>query len=83
MANLGSIYENGKGVPRDSQQALGWYRKAAQAGSSSAMYDLGVMYENGEGVVKNRQQAVDWYRKAAVRGEPHAKQSLQRLGSTL
>jgi hypothetical protein len=83
MANLGSIYENGKGVPRDSQQALGWYRKAAQAGSSSAMYDLGVMYENGEGVVKNRQQAVEWYRKAAVRGEPHAKQSLQRLGSTL
>ena len=83
MANLGSMYENGKGVPRDSQQALGWYRKAAQAGSTSAMYDLGVMYENGDGVVKNQQQAVEWYRKAAVLGEPHAKQSLQRLGLTL
>jgi len=83
MANLGSMYENGKGVPRDSQQALGWYRKAAQAGSTSAMYDLGVMYENGDGVAKNQQQAVEWYRKAAVLGEPHAKQSLQRLGLTL
>jgi hypothetical protein len=82
MANLGSMYENGKGVPKDSQQALGWYHKAAQAGSTSAMYDLGVMYENGEGVVKNREQAVEWYRKAAVLGEPHAKQSLQRLGLT-
>jgi len=82
MANLGSMYENGKGVPRDSQQALGWYRKAAQAGSSSAMYDLGVMYENGEGVVRNRQRAIGWYRKAAELGEPHAKQSLQRLGLT-
>jgi hypothetical protein len=82
MANLGSMYENGKGVPRDSQQALAWYRKAAQAGSTSAMYDLGVMYENGDGVVKNAQQAVEWYRKAAVLGEPHAKQSLQRLGLT-
>ena len=82
MANLGSMYENGKGVPRDSQQALAWYRKAAQAGSTSAMYDLGVMYENGDGVVKNQQQALEWYRKAAVLGEPHAKQSLQRLGLT-
>jgi hypothetical protein len=82
MANLGSMYENGKGVPRDSQQALSWYRKAAQEGSTSAMYDLGVMYENGHGVVKNQQQAVEWYRKAAVLGEPHANQSLQRLGLT-
>ena len=46
------------------------------------MYDLGVMYENGDGVVKNQQQAAEWYRKAAVLGEPHAKQSLQRLGLT-
>ena len=80
MANLGSMYEKGNGVPRDSRMALDWYRRAAQAGNSSAMYDLGAMYENGEGVPKDRQQAVDWYRKAAALGEQHAQQALTRLG---
>jgi hypothetical protein len=27
--NLGSLYEQGKGVPKDPQQALSWYRKAS------------------------------------------------------
>ena len=82
MANLGSMYEKGNGFAKDSQQAVRWYQRAAQAGSISAMYDLGAMYESGEGVGKDRQQAVAWYRKAAVLGEPHAKDSLNRLGVT-
>jgi len=82
MANLGSMFEKGNGFAKDSQQAVRWYVKAAQAGSTSAMYDLGAMYESGEGVGKDRQQAVVWYRKAAVLGEPHAKDSLNRLGVT-
>ena len=82
MANLGSMFEKGNGFAKDSQQAVRWYQRAAQAGSISAMYDLGAMYESGEGVGKDRQQAVAWYRKAAVLGEPHAKDSLNRLGVT-
>ena len=82
MANLGSMFEKGNGFAKDSQQAVRWYLRAAQAGSISAMYDLGAMYESGEGVGKDRQQAVAWYRKAAALGEPHAKDSLNRLGMT-
>jgi len=35
-ANLGWLYENGWGVERDYDQALSWFRKAADDGSANA-----------------------------------------------
>jgi len=36
MYNIGVLYEGGKGVPRDLDEARRWYRKAADAGVSPA-----------------------------------------------
>lgn len=36
MANLGSLYEKGNGVPKDSLKAVDWYRKAADLGEQHA-----------------------------------------------
>jgi len=69
--NLGVMYDNGEGVPKDASQAVTWYRKAAEQGDAAAQFNLGVMYDNGEGVPKDASQAVTWYRKAAEQG--HAK----------
>jgi TPR repeat protein len=52
--NLGLLYENGRGVPKDYKQAFAWYRKAADQGYANAQFNLGVMYANGQGVPKNR-----------------------------
>ncbi len=66
--NLGASYENGRGVPKDDQQAIAWYRKAAEQNYALAQNNLGVMYQYGQGVRKDEQQAIAWYRKAADQG---------------
>ena len=45
--NLGYMYANGQGVPKDAAEAYKWYRKAADQGSAPAQYNLGYMYANG------------------------------------
>lgn len=65
---LGILYEFGRGVPQDDQQAVFWYQKAADQGSDIAQDRLGAMYENGRGVSQDYLQAIFWYRKAAEKG---------------
>ena len=74
------MYEGGKGVAKDYEQAVYLYRKAADQGNAKAQYNLGLMYEGGKGVAKDDKQAVDWYRKAADQGNEDAKQALEELG---
>src|SRR5690606_35083840 len=63
--NLGVMYANGEGVPKNASQAAAWFRKAAEQGGASAQFNLGVMYANGEGAPTDASQALTWYRKAA------------------
>ena len=62
------LYFYGVGVPKDSTQALKWYRQAAGSGDAVAQYNLGFMHHDGEGVPKDTEQTVQWYRKAAQQG---------------
>jgi hypothetical protein len=55
-------------VAKDYAEAGKWYRKAAEAGVTSAEYNLGVMYDLGQGVERNYPEALKWYRKAAGQG---------------
>ena len=62
-AQLGLMYDKGEGVPQDDDEAVKWYRKAADQGDASAQNNLGLMYEFGRGVRRNYTEAVRWYRK--------------------
>ncbi len=73
---LGSMYENGKGVPQDDAQAVRWYRLAAAQGDAEAQNNLGVMYGAGQGVPQDDKEAVQWYRLAAVQGHGKAQNNL-------
>jgi len=66
--NLGFMYDQGLGVPRDYAQAVVWYRKAADQGDAAAQNNLGRMYVGGQGVPRDYAQAVVWLRKAAEQG---------------
>ncbi len=66
--NVGLLYANGKGVPKDDRQAAEWYGKAALQGVAAAEYNLGVMYANGDGVPRDVHEAVKWLQKAADHG---------------
>ena len=39
--NLGTIYDNGQGVPEDDAEAVKWYRLAADQGLGEAQLNLG------------------------------------------
>jgi TPR repeat protein len=62
---IGSMYDSGQGVSKDSKKAIQWYRRAAKKGNPNAQYNLGVLYYTGEGVKKSHRKAVDWWEKAA------------------
>ncbi len=70
------MYENGDGVEQDYEEALEWFRKAAEQGDLLAQYSLGDMYENGNGVEQDYEEALEWFRKAAEQGLSLAQYSL-------
>ena len=62
---LGVMYANGTGVAQSDEQAVEWYRKAANQGLASAQTNLGARYFSGRGVRQDPAQAVLWFHKAA------------------
>jgi TPR repeat protein len=65
---LGLMYNKGRGVAQNRQEAVKWFRKAAEQGFIMAQYNLGVMYHQGLGVTQNHQEALKWFRKGAEQG---------------
>ena len=66
---LGSCYEYGNGVTKDTAEAVKWYRKAADQNSKVAQILIAFCYKNGEGVETNQVEAVKWFRKAGDQGD--------------
>jgi uncharacterized protein len=68
QAQLGLMYDLGRGVPQDYAAAMSWYRQAAEQGDAWAQVQLGYMYDMGRGVPQDYAAAASWYRKAAEQG---------------
>jgi TPR repeat protein len=77
--NLGVMYANGEGVPKDDAEAVKWFRKAAEQGDAKAQFNLGVMYAEGRGVPRNDVAAYAWMNLAAAGGHKEAKVQRDRL----
>jgi V8-like Glu-specific endopeptidase len=75
--DVGFMHAYGWGVPRNSTEAIGWYRKAADQGLAVAQHFLGLAYWFGEGVEGDNAEASRWFARAAAQGFP---QSQYRLG---
>jgi formylglycine-generating enzyme required for sulfatase activity len=66
-------YQLGRALQKSGEapayaEAVQAYRKAAEAGNTSAMVNLGSMYKDGKGVARDEAEAVRWFRKAADAG---------------
>ncbi|MEO8051910.1 MAG: tetratricopeptide repeat protein [Acidobacteriota bacterium] len=77
--DLGFLYANGKGVPKDLSEAVRWYRKAADQGYADAQNNLGVLYNYGQGVPHDCAEAIVWYRKAAEQGDVKGQYNMGQL----
>ena len=74
--DLGLLYENGDGVPRDYAKAHQWYEKSAAQGGAKAQFYLGMQCAFGEGGPLDLVQAHMWYSLAA--GNGHAAATVYR-----
>ena len=74
--NIGLMYQQEHGVPKDYNEAIRWYRLAAAQGYGRAQTNLGWMYANGRGVRQDYYEAAKLYRLAAEQGDVHAQGNL-------
>jgi hypothetical protein len=72
---LGWMYQVGKGVARDLEQAKVWYRAALQTQSPRAEFYLGTVFWN-DSVFP---EAISWFEKAASHGFGPAMYQLARM----
>ncbi|HVZ15954.1 MAG TPA: hypothetical protein VG897_02470 [Terriglobales bacterium] len=64
MLQLGEKYLYGRGVPANCQQALVYFRAAAEQNNAPAMAHLGALYNSGQCVKQDRPQAYTWLKHA-------------------
>lgn len=76
--NAKAQYSLGCSITNDNEQALMWFKKAAEQGLLDAQYALGEMYFRYQSV-QNYKQAVEWYQKAAAEGHDGAQNSLGEM----
>ena len=68
---LGELYNFGKGgVAQDYDQAVAFYRLAAEQGLDDAQWWMGIMYFNGDGVREDDDEAHRWHQLAGAQGHP-------------
>lgn len=80
--NLAVLYNEGKGVPKDSVKAMKLYAEAGKAGDSLAYYNLGLSYELGKASKVDYQSAAKYYLLAAQAGVDCAENDLGALYAT-
>ena len=64
------MYRDGEGTPRDDQEAIKWYRAAAEQSDVDAQFSL--LHDRGRGTPRDYEQAIRWYRAAAEQGDADA-----------
>ncbi len=75
MFILGGLYDQGYGdtLQPDAEQAVHWYKRAAQYDHVKSMYNLGHIYDTGYGSVPSDiDRAIRWYERAAEGGHTTA-----------
>ena len=66
--SIGVLYEDGKGVSKDSEAAMAWYLLAASQDDSDASFMMGTMYHFGSGIPINYVLGHMWYNISRANG---------------
>lgn len=74
QANVAEFYMEGKGIEKNEEEALKWYRKAAEQGDADSEYAIGQYYEYDGNDIK---LAIEWYKKAAEQGHVDAQMKMK------
>ena len=66
----------GRGVSKNYQEALKWFRLSAEQKFPLGQNNLGSMYDEGLGVPQDYNAAIKWYRLSAEQGSYSGQNSL-------
>ena len=69
------MYSKGQGVAKNSNEAVGWYQKAADQGNADAQLSLGNLYLGGKGIPKNSAEAAKWFTSSPQRRDGWTRRS--------
>lgn len=71
---------NGLRGDKDEEEALKWFRGAAESGHSGAQYYMGEILQYGlAGVEQDAKQAMEWYQRSADQGHLLAQTMVKHL----
>jgi len=73
---LGQFFLTGTAVPKNYNEAMKWYKMAAESGDRESQSELAFLYFTGRGGERDLKQAFNWYEKSAYAGLPVAQYSL-------
>ena len=82
---VGSLYAFGWDVPRNDDEAIKWFRRAARGTAPGedpaavAEYYVGDSYANGVQVAKSEEDALKWFRRSAEGGYAKAQERLAQI----
>ena len=76
QSQLANMYLKGNGIERNIDEAIKWYKSAANNGDSGSQFMLGLIYTGYGGVKANKQESLKWYSMAANNGYYQAQQKL-------
>lgn len=79
MVKLGEFYQGGRGVNKDINKAIYWYKRALPYDNYDAEYILGVLYKEGRDVDRNYNLAVKYLRMANKHETEEAATALSEL----
>ena len=78
--DLGQMYQYAIGVEKNTEEAVKYYKLAAEQGSLPAEYNLGIIYLHGDDdVTPNYKLALHWLTDAAFKGNDYAQFVLARI----
>ena len=83
MFDLGVLYWEGQGIPRNRPLAIQWWQQAAQQDVAAAQYNLSLAHYLGEGVAQDTHKALSLARLAAQKEHDYAKRILPILEQDL
>lgn len=69
---IGKIYHNGIGIPKNLEYANYWYNQAALQNNAEAQYLLAKNFEEGNGISQDFNSAMHWYLKSSENGYAEA-----------
>ena len=74
---VGLAFRNGWGIPKDQEEAIKWYKLAAEQGNTAAQFLLGLSLMGSDNN-NEVETGIQWLHKAAANGDSEALQFLDK-----